>query len=214
MVGGTSKNQFRQHDGQNERNQIGYNAGNSNGYNAVQNARNHVGQNARNQVGQNAIQNLGIQNVRNHNRLIVVAGIANQNGNGNVVTARAEGNGNGNNANQIRCYNCRGVGYYARKCTRRPKRRDDAYLQTQLLITQKEEAGILLQVEEFDLMADAAGCEEIKEVNENCILMENLQQASTSGTLADEAPVYDLEGLAEVHQYENCNKNEIFNMFT
>ncbi|GJS93911.1 hypothetical protein Tco_0800879 [Tanacetum coccineum] len=61
-----------------------------------------------------------------------------------------------------------------------------------------DEAGILHQVEEFDLMADAAGCEEIKEVNENCILMENLQQASTLGTLADEAPVYDLEGLAEL----------------
>nr|GEX03392.1 putative zinc finger, CCHC-type [Tanacetum cinerariifolium] len=38
--------------------------------------------------------------------------IANQNRNGNVVAARAEGNGNKNNENQIRCYNCRGVGDY------------------------------------------------------------------------------------------------------
>nr|GFC35890.1 hypothetical protein [Tanacetum cinerariifolium] len=35
-----------------------------------------------------------------------------------------------------------GVGHYARNCTVRPKRRDAAYLQTQLLIAQKEEAGI------------------------------------------------------------------------
>ncbi|GKG24106.1 gag-pol polyprotein [Tanacetum coccineum] len=65
------------------------------------------------------------------------------------------GNGNRNNANQIRCYNCRGVGHYARNYTARPRRRDVAYLQTQLLIAQKEEAGIQLQAEEFDLMAAA-----------------------------------------------------------
>nr|GEV91848.1 integrase, catalytic region, zinc finger, CCHC-type, peptidase aspartic, catalytic [Tanacetum cinerariifolium] len=54
------------------------------------------------------------KNVRNQNKLIVVLGITNQNvnqtGNGNVVAARAKGNGNGNNKNQIRCYNCRGLG--------------------------------------------------------------------------------------------------------
>ncbi|GKA42120.1 retrovirus-related pol polyprotein from transposon TNT 1-94 [Tanacetum coccineum] len=44
-----------------------------------------------------------------------------------------------------------------------------------------EEAGIQLQAEEFDLMAAAGDLHEIKEVNANCILMANLQQASTSG---------------------------------
>nr|GEX38961.1 hypothetical protein [Tanacetum cinerariifolium] len=115
MVGGNGENQFRNYAGQN--------VGNLNGYNAVQN------------VG-NANQNL--------------------NGNGNLVAARAEGNAaghNGNqirwleemveislgsmqgirmagqNENQIRCYNCMGVGYYARNCTIRPRRRDAAYLQ-------------------------------------------------------------------------------------
>ncbi|GJY71609.1 retrovirus-related pol polyprotein from transposon TNT 1-94 [Tanacetum coccineum] len=56
--------------------------------------------------------------------------------------------------------------------------------------------------------------EGIKEVNANCILMVNLQQASTSGTQTDKAPVYDSDGSAEVHEYENCYNNEIFNMFT
>ncbi|GJY39439.1 putative RNA-directed DNA polymerase [Tanacetum coccineum] len=101
------------------------------------------------------VQNPGGQNVGNQNEVIVVPGIANQNGNGNVVTARAEGNANGNNGNQIRCYNCRGLGYLARNCTVRPRRRVAAYLQTQLLIVQKEEAGIQLQAGEFDLMAAA-----------------------------------------------------------
>nr|GFD20523.1 hypothetical protein [Tanacetum cinerariifolium] len=76
--------------------------------------------------------------------------------------------------------------------------------------------GIQLQAEEYDLMAATADLDEIEEVNANCILMANMQQASTSGTQTDSAPVYDSDGLAEVHENydENCDDNEIFNMFT
>nr|GFD00575.1 ribonuclease H-like domain-containing protein [Tanacetum cinerariifolium] len=42
--------------------------------------------------------------------------------------------------------------------------------------------------EEYDLMAAAADLNEIEEVNANCILMANLQQASTPGTQTDSAP--------------------------
>nr|GEX41777.1 hypothetical protein [Tanacetum cinerariifolium] len=165
MVGGNGGNQFRQYAGQN--------TGNLNGYNAVQNVRNQVAQNPR------------VQNVGNQNGLIGVQGNENQNqignGNGNLVAARAEGNAAGQNKNQIRCYNCRGI-------------------------------GIQLQAEEYDLIAAAADLDEIEEVNANCILMANLQQASTSGTQTDNAPVYDSDGSAELH--ENCDNNEIFNMFT
>nr|GFC61667.1 hypothetical protein [Tanacetum cinerariifolium] len=59
-----------------------------------------------------------------------------------------------------------------------------------------------------------ANLDEIEEVNANCILMANLQQASTSGTQTGKAPVYDSDGSAEVHDYEYCDDNEIFNMFT
>nr|GFC07622.1 hypothetical protein [Tanacetum cinerariifolium] len=108
-----------------------------------------------------------------------------------------QGNAAGQNRNQIRCYNCRGIGHYARNYTARPKRRDVAYLQTQLLIAQKEEAGIQLQAEEYDLMAAAADLDEIEEVNANRILMANMQQASTSGTQTDSALVYDTDESAE-----------------
>nr|GEX65806.1 reverse transcriptase domain-containing protein [Tanacetum cinerariifolium] len=89
---------------------------------------------------------------------------------------------------------------------------DGPNIKTQLLIAQKEEAGIQLQAEEYDLMAAAADLDEIEEVNANCILMANLHQASSSGTQTDSAPVYDSDGSAEVH--ESYDNNEIFNMFT
>nr|GEV72917.1 hypothetical protein [Tanacetum cinerariifolium] len=187
MVRGNGGNQFRQYAGQNAGNPVGYN---------------------------DVIRNQVIQNARNHNGFIGDQGNGNQNqiGNGNLMAARAEGNTARQNGNQIRCYNCRGVGHYARNCTVRPKRRDAAYLQTQLLIAQKEEAGIQLQAKEYDLMVAAADLDEIEEVNANCILMANLQQASTAGTQTDSAPVYDTDGSAEVH--EKGDDNKIFNMFT
>nr|GEV84143.1 putative reverse transcriptase domain-containing protein [Tanacetum cinerariifolium] len=153
-----------------------------------------VGGNGGNQFRQHAGQN-----VRNLNGLIGVPGNANQNlnGNCNFVAPHVKDNATRHNGNQIRCYNCRGVGYFARNCTVRPRRRDAAYLQTQLLIAQKGEAGIQLHAKEFDLMAAAADLDEIEEVNANCTLMANLQQASTSSTQTDRALIYDSDGLAE-----------------
>nr|GEY51491.1 hypothetical protein [Tanacetum cinerariifolium] len=66
----------------------------------------------------------------------------------------------------------------------------------------RKKAGIQLQAEEYDLMAVAADLDEIKEVNANCILMANLQQASTSGTQTYSTPVYDIDGSAE--DYSDC----------
>nr|GFB49778.1 hypothetical protein [Tanacetum cinerariifolium] len=146
------------------------------------------------------------QNVGNQNGLIGVQenGTYNQIGNGNLVAVRAEGNAAGKNGNQIRCYNYRGVGHYARNCTVMPRRRDAAYLQTQLLIAQKKEAGIQLQAEEYDLMAAAADLDEIEEVNANCILMANLQQAST----LEEQYTELLEPIPESHQVPQ-NDNDV-----
>ncbi|GJX82983.1 hypothetical protein Tco_0332464 [Tanacetum coccineum] len=178
---------------------LNYSSPTNNSQRISSNPRNRQIAQPRNQNGYNAVHNVGNRN---------------PNGNGNVVAARAEGNAIGNNGNQIRCYNYRGLGHLARNYTVRPRRKDAAYLQTQLLIAQKEEAGIQLQAKEYDLMAAAADLEEIEEVNANCILMANLQQASTSGTQTDKAPVYDSDGSADVHHYDNCYNNDIFNMFT
>ncbi|GJZ58368.1 hypothetical protein Tco_0613862 [Tanacetum coccineum] len=125
-----------------------------------------VGGNGGNQFRQYAGQNEGKQNGYN-----AVQNVKNQ-----VVQNAVQNPGVQNVRNQNGLYF-------------RPRRRDAVYLQTQLLIAQKEEVGIQLQAEEFDLMAAAADLDEIEEVNANCILMANLQQASTSGTQTDKAPV-------------------------
>ncbi|GJW91228.1 hypothetical protein Tco_0168781 [Tanacetum coccineum] len=147
-------------------------------------------QNVRNQVILNAVQNPDVQNVRNQNGLSVVQGIANQHG------------------KEI------GEGHYANNCSVKPRKRDDAYLQTQLRIAQKDESGIQLNYEKFDFMAAAGAYDEIEKVTANCNLQDNLQQASTSGTQSDKALVYDSDGSAEVHHSKNCYDNDIFNMFT
>nr|GEW57000.1 hypothetical protein [Tanacetum cinerariifolium] len=136
-------------------------AQNQQGYNAWQNGGI--------QGAQNTGQNAGVQNGGNQNRLVVVLGIANQSRTGNVVAARAEGTGIGN---QAWCYNCRGLGYIERNYTARSRRRDAAYLQTRLLIAQKEETLIQLQAEEFDFMAAAGDLDEIEEEEQYTDLLE------------------------------------------
>ncbi|GKC00010.1 crossover junction endonuclease EME1B-like protein [Tanacetum coccineum] len=162
-------------------------------------------QNIGNRVIQNAVQNPGVQNFENMNGLSVVSEIANQYGNGNVVTTPAEGNGNGINGNPIRCYNCRGEGHYASNCTVKSRKRDAAYLQQQLQIAQEEEAGIQSTQEEFEFMTTADAHEETERVKVNCTSEDTLQQASTSGTQSDNAPVYDSDGSTEFEEnFENC----------
>ncbi|GJR09182.1 hypothetical protein Tco_0791834 [Tanacetum coccineum] len=51
--------------------------------------------------------------------------------------------------------------------------------------------------------------DKIEEVNANCILMANLQQASTSGTQTDKASVYDSYGSAESVYQEQCLTKKI-----
>ncbi|GJS59432.1 hypothetical protein Tco_0654216 [Tanacetum coccineum] len=65
------------------------------------------------------------------------------------------------------------------------------------------ESGGSTPQEEFDFMADAGAYEEIERVNVNCTFKDNLQQASSSGTQSDKAPVYDSDGSAEVLGYED-----------
>nr|GFB78183.1 hypothetical protein [Tanacetum cinerariifolium] len=75
-------------------------------------------------------------------------------------------------------------------------------IMTQLLLAQKEEAGIQLQAEEFDLMAAVADLDEIEEVNANCILMANCSKHRHRYTKL-------LEPILEPHQVLQNDNNVI-----
>nr|GFA72960.1 hypothetical protein [Tanacetum cinerariifolium] len=109
------------------------------------------------------------------NRQIAQPGNANHNlnGNGNLVVARAEGNATGHNGNQIRCYNS-----------------EEWVVLLETTLSDQGEAMLLIFKHTADL-------DKIEEVNAKCILMANLQQASTSGTQTDKSPVYNSDGSAE-----------------
>nr|GEZ49407.1 reverse transcriptase domain-containing protein [Tanacetum cinerariifolium] len=152
-------------------------------------------------VGNQVAQNPRVQNIGNQNGLIGIQrnGIQNQIGNRNLMAVRAEGNAAGQNANQIR----RKMHESNSKLKRQNAGNLNGYNAVQNVRNQVaqhprvQNAGIQLQAEEYDLMAVAIDLDEIKEVNANCILMANLQQASSLDTQTDSAPVYDYDGSAE-----------------
>nr|GFD00149.1 hypothetical protein [Tanacetum cinerariifolium] len=149
--------------------------------------RQYAGQNKGNLNGYNAVQNVGNQVAQN----LRVQNVGNQNG---LIGVPGNANLNGNGNLVAARAEGNAAGHNGNQISKHRPRQ--------------------LQAEEFDLMAIAADLDEIKEVNANCILMVNLQQASTSGTQTDKAVVYDSDGSTELHDYENCYDNEIFNMFT
>ncbi|GJZ97656.1 hypothetical protein Tco_0670109 [Tanacetum coccineum] len=143
------------------------------------------------QPGMNTSQDIKMQmvddNVGNQVRHNAVQNDGNEVGQNAVQNlAPAKGNGNGIN--------------------------DAAYLQQQLQFAQEEEVGIQSNQEEFEFMDAADSYEETERVKVNCTLEDTLQQASTSGTQSDSAPVYDSDGSTEVPKDENCYDHDIFNM--
>ncbi|GKE48283.1 hypothetical protein Tco_1479541 [Tanacetum coccineum] len=81
-------------------------------------------------------------------------------------------------------------------------------------IAQEEAAGIQSTQEEFEFMAVAHAYKETERVKVNCTSEDTLQQASTSGTQSDNAPIYDSDGSTEVPKDENFYDHDIYNMLT
>ena len=123
-------------------------------------AGNHMGQCVENQRS----QNVGNRTVGNPN--------------GNVVAPVVGTYENVNHGNQLKCYNCQGLGQIAKNCTTKPRKRDAKFFQKALLLAQKEEAGIQLTTKENDFMPYTYDMDDREDINVNCIFMANLKVAS------------------------------------
>ncbi|GJS60642.1 hypothetical protein Tco_0655426 [Tanacetum coccineum] len=131
------------------------------------NARNHV-------VGNNAGQN--------RNKIV-------RNPQGHVATLVIGNNGTWQNANQIRCYNYRGIGHSVRNYTNRTR------------------SGILHTTQE-----DASDEErEEGELTANYLFVTKLQPVSSN---MDTAPVYDSDGISKALNFDHYYDNEMYNLFT
>ncbi|GKC95424.1 hypothetical protein Tco_1160866 [Tanacetum coccineum] len=93
--------------------------------------------------------------------------------------------------------------YYASNCTVKPRKRDVAYLQTQLHIAQKVEAGVQLNYEEFDFIAAADGSSEVHH-SENCYDNDIFNMFTQ-----EEQYTELLEAILEPHQVQQNDSNVI-----
>ncbi|GKB90750.1 retrovirus-related pol polyprotein from transposon TNT 1-94 [Tanacetum coccineum] len=136
------------------------------------------------------------------------------------------------------CYNYKGEGHYAKKCTKKKRVKDSKWFKDKMLLAQKQEARLELDDEEQDFMADELeGFDSVYEglqLNTTSIFMTN--HVDAFGSDCDEAPIssaifitrlsptrsvngddvgpfYDTDILSEVPNYDNYHDNDMFHQF-
>ncbi|GJV95641.1 hypothetical protein Tco_1547218 [Tanacetum coccineum] len=145
------------------------------------------------------------------------------------------GNTGANQPRVIRCYSCKGEGHMAKHSTTKKRVKDSKWFKDKMLLAQAQEAGVVLDEEQQDFLADSFEktdeCEDLQlqatinfkadhvdaydsdcddETIANAILMENL---SPVGSLNDDivAPRYDSDTLSEVPHYDTYHDSDVLN---
>nr|GEY12517.1 ribonuclease H-like domain-containing protein [Tanacetum cinerariifolium] len=156
--------------------------------------RQYTGHNAGNLNGYNAVQNVGNQRISSNpkNRQIAQLGM-------NMSQDRQMQMIGGNGGNQFRQYAGQNAGNLNRYNDVQNVENQNQIGNGNLVAAHAEgnAAGPNGNKIRCYNCRGFADLDEIEEVNANCILMANLQQASPSGTQTDSAPVYDSDGSAE-----------------
>ncbi|GJR17258.1 retrovirus-related pol polyprotein from transposon TNT 1-94 [Tanacetum coccineum] len=147
----------------------------------------------------------------------------------------AVGNTGANQPRVITCYNCKGEGHMAKQCTAKKRVKDSEWFKDKMLLAQAQNAGVVLNEEQQDFLADSLDetddCEDLQlqaianfkayyvdvydsdcddEATTNAISMANL---SPVGSLNDDtvAPRYDSDTLSEVPHYDTYHDSDMLN---
>ncbi|GJT60505.1 retrovirus-related pol polyprotein from transposon TNT 1-94 [Tanacetum coccineum] len=99
-------------------------------------------------------------------------------------------------------------GHMAKQCTARKRVEDSKWFKDKMILAQAKEAGVVLDEEQQDFLADSL--EETDDSTTNAIFMANL---SPVGSLNDGmvAPRYDSDTLSEVPHYDTYHDSDMFN---
>ncbi|GJX31424.1 hypothetical protein Tco_0241279 [Tanacetum coccineum] len=116
----------------------------------------------------------------------------------------------------IKRYNFKGEGHYAKQCTTKKRVKDFKWFKEKMLLAQQQEAGIKINVEQHDFLANEKVDDYDSEVDDapiiNAIFMAKLSPAGSINK--DEVgPSYDSDMLYEVPNYDTYHANDMFNPF-
>ncbi|GJY02223.1 retrovirus-related pol polyprotein from transposon TNT 1-94 [Tanacetum coccineum] len=134
------------------------------------------------------------------------------------------------------CYNYNGEGHIAKQCTAKKRVKDSEWFKDKMLFAQAQEAGVVLNDEQDDFLADSLeeinDCEDLQlqatinfkadhidaydldyddEATANAIFMENL---SLVGFINDDTvePCYDYNILSEISYYDTYHDIDMLNL--
>ncbi|GJY32482.1 retrovirus-related pol polyprotein from transposon TNT 1-94 [Tanacetum coccineum] len=146
------------------------------------------------------------------------------------------GNAGANQLRVVRRYKCNGEGHIAKQCTTKKRVKDSEWFKDKMLLAQAQEAGVVLNEEQHDFLADSleetddyedfpvtktttnfkAGnvlhivsrCDD--EATTNAIFMEFLSPVGSLNDDTDE-PCYDSDMLSEVPYYDIYHDSDMLN---
>ncbi|GJS65847.1 reverse transcriptase domain-containing protein [Tanacetum coccineum] len=111
----------------------------------------------------------------------------------------------------IRCYNCKGEGHIAKKCTAKKMVKDSEWFKYKMLLAQAQEAGVILKKEQLDFLADGS-----EDLDSDC---DDLQLYTTSIFKANHVDAFDSDCneapttniLSEVPPYDTHHETDMLN---
>ncbi|GKB75765.1 hypothetical protein Tco_0942660 [Tanacetum coccineum] len=155
----------------------------------------------------------------------IIEGYASSGAKGNATGIGADRNMGTTTSNQskvIHCYICRGKGHMGRHCTQPKRQKNSEWFKEKMLLSQAQEAGVILDEEQLAFLADTGGrvdsgldtqtlpttaifkTDDLDAFDSDCD-----EASSASEVLMDKLSAYDSDALSQVPNYETYQDNNV-----